>query len=240
VREGHTFRKQYFDAHKSDDKHRMKQRARRHLLSKKRSEIPEKQAWRDILRILEQHSPADAEHYIKRMETIRLPEGIFAQWIRDPGESILEVMQRTGSHVQVKPTKEIGHFSSITLLGTPSQNAAAKKLLQESDLLSAISEDDLNASKSLADYNLHSEIGGRGRRTGRRARRLRHVIPRGCCLYNHCSRSDEGGVVKAPHHGLGRVFQGQGFERPHGHWNYEIRHASICDRPHGSNGSADG
>jgi len=172
VKEGHTFRKQYFDAHKSDDKHRMKQRARRHLLSKKRSEIPEKQAWRDILRILEQHSPADAEHYIKRMETIRLPEGIFAQWIRDPGESILEVMQRTGSHVQVKPTKEIGHFSSITLLGTPSQNAAAKKLLQDSDLLSAISEDDLNASKSLADYNLHSEIGGpvdRKNKTGKTA-----------------------------------------------------------------------
>ncbi|GAB7333958.1 hypothetical protein MBLNU13_g06065t1 [Cladosporium sp. NU13] len=158
VKEGLTFRKQYFDAHKSDDKHRLKQRARRRLLSKRRSEISEKQAWQDVLRILKQDSPADAEHYTKRMETIRLPEGIFAQWIRDPGESILEVMQRTGSHVQVKPTKEIGHFSSITLLGTPSQNAAAKKLLQESDLLSAVSEDDLNASKSLADYHLRSEI----------------------------------------------------------------------------------
>lgn len=158
VKDGLTFRKQYFDAHKSDDKHRMKQRARRRLLSKRRSEISERQAWQDVLRILRQHSPADAEHYIKRMETIRLPEGIFAQWRRDPGECILEVMQRTGSHVQVKPTKEIGHFSSITLLGTPSQNAAAKKLLQESDLLSAVSEDDLNASKSLADYHLRSEI----------------------------------------------------------------------------------
>lgn len=160
VNEGLTFPKQYFDAHKSDDKHRMKQRARRHLLSKQRSEISEKQAWREILRILEQHSPGDAEYYIKRMETIRLPEGIVAQWSRDPGDSILEVMQRTGSHVQVKPTKEIGHFSSITLLGTPSQNAAAKKLLQESDLLSAVSEDDLNASKSLADYHLRSEVAG--------------------------------------------------------------------------------
>jgi pentatricopeptide repeat protein len=158
-KEGMTFRKQYFDAQKSDDKHRMKQRARRHLLSKQRSEMSEKQAWRDILRILDEGTPADAEHYIKRMETIRLPEGIFAQWIRDPGESILEVMQRTGSHVQVKPSKEIGRFSSITLLGTSSQNAAAKKLLQESDLLSAVSEDDLNASKNLADYHLHSEIG---------------------------------------------------------------------------------
>ena len=166
VKDNFRFSKQYFQAHKSDDKHRMKQRARRSLLSKKRSEILEKQAWRDTLRILEEHSPSAAEH-IKRMDTIRLPEGIFAQWIRDPGESILEVMQRTGSHVQVKPTKEMGLFSSISLRGTPSQNAAAKKLLQESDLLSAVSEDDLNASKSLADYHLRSEIGKPVDRTNR-------------------------------------------------------------------------
>jgi pentatricopeptide repeat protein len=160
VKDGSAFHKRYFEAQKSDANHRMKQRARRNRLSKQRSEIPENQAWKDILRMLEQESPAAAEQYTKRMETIRLPEGIFAKWIRDPGESILEVMQRTGSHVQVKPTKEIGLFSSITLLGTPSQNAAAKKLLQESDLLSAVSEDDLNASNSLADYHLRSEIGG--------------------------------------------------------------------------------
>lgn len=164
-REDGSFGKGYFQAQKSDAKHQMKKRARRHLLSKQRSEIPEKEAWKDILRILRMHSPTGAEHYTKSMETLRLPEGIFAQWIRDPGESILEVMQRTGSHVQVKPTKEIGLFSSITLLGKPAQNAAAKKLLQESNLLSAVSEDDLNASKSLADYHLRSEIGGPVTRT---------------------------------------------------------------------------
>lgn len=139
----------------------MKQRARRHLLSKQRSEIPEEKAWQDILRLLEQDSPSGAENYIRRMESIRLPKGIYAKWIRDPGESILEVMQRTGSHVQTMPSKNAGLFSFITLLGRPDQNAAAKKLLQESDYLAAVSEDDLNALKSLADYQLRSELSNR-------------------------------------------------------------------------------
>jgi pentatricopeptide repeat protein len=161
IRESFSSRKQFFLANRALEHKRMKERAQRHLLSKERSEIPEEKAWQDVLRLLEQDSPTGAEDYIKRMETIRLPEGIFAKWIRDPGESILEVMQRTGSHVQIIPGKEVGHFSSLTLLGRPAQNAAAKKLLQESDLLAAISEDDLNTSKSLADYHLRTEISNR-------------------------------------------------------------------------------
>jgi pentatricopeptide repeat protein len=161
IRESLSSRKQYLLANQAHEYKCMKERAQRHLLSKERSEIPEEKAWQDVLRLLEQDSPTGAEDYIKRMETIRLPEGIFAKWIRDPGESILEVMQRTGSHVQIIPGKEVGHFSSLTLLGRPAQNAAAKKLLQESDLLAAISEDDLNTSKSLADYHLRSEISNR-------------------------------------------------------------------------------
>jgi pentatricopeptide repeat protein len=161
IRESFSSRKQFFLANRALEHKRMKERAQRHLLSKERSEIPEEKAWQDVLRLLEQDSPTGAEDYIKRMETIRLPEGIFAKWIRDPGESILEVMQRTGSHVQIIPGKQVGHFSSLTLLGRPAQNAAAKKLLQESDLLAAISEDDLNTSKSLADYHLRTEISNR-------------------------------------------------------------------------------
>jgi pentatricopeptide repeat protein len=161
IRESLSSRKQFLLANRAHEYKCMKERAQRHLLSKERSEIPEEKAWQDVLRLLEQDSPTGAEDYIKRMETIRLPEGIFAKWIRDPGESILEVMQRTGSHVQIIPGKEVGHFSSLTLLGRPAENAAAKKLLQESDLLAAISEDDLNTSKSLADYHLRSEISNR-------------------------------------------------------------------------------
>lgn len=158
VKDGASFGKQYFRSAKASNNIRMKQRARRRALSKQRSEISENEAWQDILRLLEQDSPSEPEKYIKRMETITLPEGIFAKWIRDPNESILEVMQHTGSHVQVIPGTEVGLFSSLTLLGRPAQNALAKKLLQESDYLAAVSQDDLNTSKSLADYHLRLEV----------------------------------------------------------------------------------
>lgn len=168
AREGTSFQREYFLANKRNENERMKQRARRQALAKERSEIPEEKAWQEILRLLERESPSGAEDYTKRMETIRLPEGIFAKWMLDPGESILEVMQRTGSHVQVIPGKQPGLFSSLTLLGKPDQNAAAKKLLQESNLLAAVSEADLNASKSLADYHLRSEISDRHGQTWKR------------------------------------------------------------------------
>lgn len=157
----HSFRDRYFHANKAQENHRMREQARRHKLLGDRHEYSEKWAWRGTLRLLEQDSPEGAKHYKKRMETIRLPEGIFARWLRDPGESILEVMQRTGSHVQIVPGKDAGLFSSLTLLGLPSQNAAARNLLQESDLLGAVSEDDLDAMKSLADYHLRSEVSDR-------------------------------------------------------------------------------
>jgi hypothetical protein len=155
------FRDRYLLANKAQDNERMKEQARRHQLMAERHEFSEKKAWHYTVQLLQQDSPEGAKNYKKRMETIRLPEGIFARWLRDPGESILEVMQRTGSHVQVVPGKDVGLFSSLTLLGLPSQNAAARRLLQESDLIGAVSGDDLDALKSLADYHLRSEISDR-------------------------------------------------------------------------------
>jgi hypothetical protein len=156
-----VFKDRYFLASKAQDNERMKEQARRHQLMAERHEFSEKRAWHGTVKVLQQDSPEGAKNHKKRMETIRLPEGIFARWLRDPGESILEVMQRTGSHVQVVPGQDVGLFSSLTLLGLPSQNAAARRLLQESDFLGAVSGDDLDALKSLADYHLRSEISDR-------------------------------------------------------------------------------
>jgi pentatricopeptide repeat protein len=155
------FHDRYFGANKAQENRRMKEQARRHQLMAERHEFSEKEAWRGTIHVLQQDSPEGAKHHKKRMETIRLPQGVFARWLRDPAESILEVMQRTGSHVQVVPGRDVGLFSSLTLLGLPSQNAAARRLLQESDLLGAVSGDDLDALKSLADYHLRSEISDR-------------------------------------------------------------------------------
>jgi hypothetical protein len=155
------FNDRYFLANTAQDKERMKEQARRHQLMAERHEFSEKKAWHGTVNVLSQDSPEGAKNHKKRMETIRLPEGIYVRWLRDPGECILEVMQRTGSHVQVVPGKDAGLFSSLTLLGLPSQNAAARRLLQESDFLGAVSADDLDALKSLADYHLRSEISDR-------------------------------------------------------------------------------
>jgi hypothetical protein len=160
-KEKRVFKDRYFLASKAQDNERMKEQARRHQLIAERHEFSEKRAWHGTVKVLQQDSPEGAKNHKKRMETIRLPEGIFARWLRDPGESILEVMQRTGSHVQVVPGQDVGLFSSLTLLGLPSQNAAARRLLQESDFLGAVSGDDLDALKSLADYHLRSEISDR-------------------------------------------------------------------------------
>ncbi|TLD06784.1 hypothetical protein E2P81_ATG10436 [Venturia nashicola] len=151
-------RKRYFEKSQGHDKRRMKESARRRQLSSERHPYREDRAWADILTILEEHSSSNPKTYVRRMETIRLPQGIFAKWIGDPAEVILEIMQRTGSHVQVIPGKRPGIFSSLTLRGTPFDNAAAKKLLQESNYLAAVSHDGLNTSKPLAEYELHSEV----------------------------------------------------------------------------------
>lgn len=155
------FSRRYFKELEKATKVGMRSRARRHQLLKARHTKDDERLWPDIMRLLEQHSPRGAKHYVKRREIIRLPDGVFAKWAADPGECILEVMQRTGSHVQVVPTKELGLFSSLTLLGKPAQNHAAKRLLQGSNLLQAVSEDDIHASRSIADYELRSEISDR-------------------------------------------------------------------------------
>lgn len=152
--------KRYFEKAKGQDKMRMKESARRRQLSSERHPYPEDKAWADIWKVLEERSSSNPEIHMRRMETIRLPQGIFAKWTGDPAEAILEIMQRTGSHVQVIPGKRPGLFSSLTLRGTPFENAAAKKLLQESNLLAAVSHDGLNTSKTLAEYQLSSEVSG--------------------------------------------------------------------------------
>jgi hypothetical protein len=109
-KEKRVFKDRYFLASKAQDNERMKAQARRHQLMAERHEFSERKAWHGTVKVLQQDSPEGAKNHKKRMETIRLPEGIFARWLRDPGESILEVMQRTGSHVQVVPGQDVGLF----------------------------------------------------------------------------------------------------------------------------------
>lgn len=127
-----------------------------------------------ILRDLERATPSRQEEHAKRIDTVRLPEGVRAVFRGNAGEAILEIMRRTGSHVQMTtdgksdpapaksgnqasggPGHVIRGFQRLTLWGSPAQNAAAIDILP--DLAQASTEDDLNASKDLKDYNLRSD-----------------------------------------------------------------------------------
>lgn len=149
---------QYRKALKTRQHRRMQQQARRRQLANERNEYEEELAWQDILHLLEQESLQGAKQYVNRLESIQLPEGVTAQWTGDPRESIVEIMQRTGSHVQVVPGRSPNVFSQLTLLGKPVQNAAAKRLLQDSQLLRVVSSDEISTMESLAGLELRSEV----------------------------------------------------------------------------------
>ncbi|KAK6437930.1 hypothetical protein LTR95_005866 [Oleoguttula sp. CCFEE 5521] len=84
-----------------------------------------------------------------------LPPGVSARWTRDPGESILEIMQHTGSHVQSLPSEQEAEMPGLTLYGTPAQNDAATRYLRSSDLLSASSKLYDDVSPLLSAHELH-------------------------------------------------------------------------------------
>lgn len=138
----------------------MKRRARQHQILKERRSEDDDHVWPRIMRLLEENSPRGAAHWTKRTETLHMPDGILAKWAGNPGESILEVLQWTGSHVQVVSFKDDGLFTSLVLHGKPAQNLAAKRFLKESGLLQAVSKEDSIAVKSLSDCELRSEITG--------------------------------------------------------------------------------
>lgn len=161
LKEGSEMYTRYYDRIGKKKEVRLKAQAMRRQIQIARHSRVGQERWRDILRMLESGTSHDLSAYVKRIETIRLPEGLLMAFARDPGESILLVMQQTGSHIQAFSGKEEKHFPALTLYGTPAQNAQAKQLLQDSDILRAVGQDDLNASKSLTDYDLQVQISDR-------------------------------------------------------------------------------
>ncbi|TKA65903.1 hypothetical protein B0A55_10875 [Friedmanniomyces simplex] len=126
-----------------------------------------------VLRDLELSTPADPAEFRRTMETVRLPDGVRAVFKGNTGETILEIMQRTGSHLQILPFRHDGDvvndspsnqkaterryaagFQSLSLWGTPSENATAIDLLP--GLVDAITLDP-KASTNLRDYKHTTE-----------------------------------------------------------------------------------
>lgn len=93
----------------------------------------EPDAWASILHLLDEATPSNVEVHIKRTEVVRLPEGVVGAFSASRHAAILEIMQRTGCHVQTTAEFSVvgmSHaFTGLALHGTPEQNIKAWKLL---------------------------------------------------------------------------------------------------------------
>ncbi|KAK5707513.1 hypothetical protein LTR97_000047 [Elasticomyces elasticus] len=129
--------------------------------------------WLDrVLADLNPVTPTDPAAFNPVMETVRLPDGVRAGFKGNTGEAILELMQRTGSHLQILPFRHDSGialpgmniavnfpyatgFQSLSLWGTPAQNAAAIDLLPT--LVDAVTLGDSAASQNIKDYTYTTE-----------------------------------------------------------------------------------
>ncbi|KAF2207255.1 hypothetical protein CERZMDRAFT_51531, partial [Cercospora zeae-maydis SCOH1-5] len=90
-------------------------------------------AWKRVLRMLDQATAAREELYKRISEIVKLPEGVAAVFRPNKAVAILEIMQRTGCHVQMRSGLSVEGrqeaFTGLVLQGTLSENSAALKVL---------------------------------------------------------------------------------------------------------------
>ena len=146
----------YFNAYRSSAKNRMDKQFRRWQIHKERHSYPGFDDWRPVLELLDSATQAGADKYERRMETVRLSDGVRASFHGNTGESILEIMQRTGSHVQMLPSDGKVGFNALSLWGTSAQNAHATKMLP--DFMHAVTPSSCDWNANLKEYQLRLEV----------------------------------------------------------------------------------
>lgn len=164
VKEGDKLKPRYFKAYHSKNQDRLQKSFRRWQIFKERHYDPSSDDWRRVLALLEDATPSGEEHFKKRIEDVDLPKDVRLKFKDNASVAILEIMQRTGSHVQIEGSpltnpKSTGDaqeaFSSMSLLGTPQQNSAALKILpQYVDVVTG--DNGIEASRDLSEYALRS------------------------------------------------------------------------------------
>lgn len=123
-------RPRYFKAYQGAFQHRLRKQVLRWQRNRERYGLENARNWRSALDLLDRATPTGETRHKRRMETVRLDDGLQATWKLHPGEVVLEIMQRTGAHLQtLSLTGAVGTFNSVSLWGTPAQNEHAKRLL---------------------------------------------------------------------------------------------------------------
>lgn len=123
-------RPRYFGAYQGTVQRRLLKQVKRYGYQRDKYGVQGARDWRSALDLLDQATPDGESRHKRRMETVSLPGKMQASWTKPAGEVILEIMQKTGAHVQaVLGAGMLGRFNGVSLWGTRSQNEHARSLL---------------------------------------------------------------------------------------------------------------
>ncbi|GIZ42896.1 hypothetical protein CKM354_000614400 [Cercospora kikuchii] len=90
-------------------------------------------AWKRMLHMLDQATPTREGHYKRVSEVVTLPAGVAAVFRPNKEMAILEIMQRTGCHLQMRSSYAVegrsDAFTGLVLQGNVSQNSSALNFL---------------------------------------------------------------------------------------------------------------
>ena len=129
LKENGQFTLRYYAAHAEAKEQRLRRQVDRFLCRADRYGAQFARNWRSVLDLLSAATPSGVEAHKRRMETVRLPDGSRAIFVGPTPQVMLEIMQRTGCHVQVLPGNGKVGFSALSIWGTPQQNAHAVSVL---------------------------------------------------------------------------------------------------------------
>lgn len=143
----------YFKAYQGTAQHRLMKQVKRWQIQRERVGVLNARNWRSVLDLLDRATPDGESRHKRRMETVTLEGDLHATWKKPAGEVVLELMQRTGAHLQSLPgAGKAGTFQSVSLWGTPAQNEHARLLLPE------FAEAVDTQQKPVTMYELKSEV----------------------------------------------------------------------------------
>jgi len=115
------------------------------------------------MKMLDNATLEGKQKHTKHVEKVSLPDGVRAVFKGNAQSRVLEIMQRTGSHVQMESystreqtlTFEDG-FGALQLWGLPEENAHAIRLLPE--MVSIVTKDVTEEAPTLRGDELRSEV----------------------------------------------------------------------------------
>ncbi|KAI5367240.1 Putative tetratricopeptide-like helical domain superfamily [Septoria linicola] len=117
--------------------------------------------WKQLVHLLDKATPGNEDRYKRVIETVTLPDGVAAVFTPSKEVAILEIMQRTGCHMQMVAGYAVqgrsNAFTGIALQGTRTQNTSALSMLPQYMEVSSIETAETRSSR-LQKHELHRQV----------------------------------------------------------------------------------